>query len=239
MPESPNDPANIAWSRVAEEDRNAINSFYANIGKSIAAYETRLVTPPAPFDEFVADLKAGREDSAAISESAKRGLKIFIGRGECRLCHSGPIFTDSEFHNTRVAPAGGGPLRDSGRFEGIKQLLADPFNARSSFRDGRDDEAVLKLDLRRDAPENWGQFKTPTLRNVAKTAPYMSQGQFPTLRQVLHHYSTFENAMPAGHHGETILRPLKFTQQEVDDLLAFFDSLTSPLPDESLLAAPR
>jgi cytochrome c peroxidase len=75
------------------------------------------------------------------------------------------------------------------------------------------------------ASRNWGEFRTPSLRNVAVTAPYMHNGSLDSLRDVLRHYSDI-NEERLHADGENLLRALKFTDAEVDDLLAFLDSLT-------------
>jgi cytochrome c peroxidase len=74
---------------------------------------------------------------------------------------------------------------------------------------------------------NFGQFKTPSLRNVALTAPYMHDGRYATLREVVRHYSELD--MERIHaDGERLLRPLKLLDTEIDDLVAFLESLTAP-----------
>jgi cytochrome c peroxidase len=83
--------------------------------------------------------------------------------------------------------------------------------------------------------EDWGAFRTPSLRNVSKTAPYMHAGQLNTLEDVVDHYSTLENFVSADHHRETILEPLNLSEQQKRDLIAFLETLTAPLPDDSLL----
>ncbi|MGE3182028.1 MAG: cytochrome-c peroxidase, partial [Phycisphaerae bacterium] len=142
-------------------------------------------------------------------------------------CHSGPNFTDGVFHTVRVPPRGNEAVSDAGRYEGIHLLMKDDFRASGAHSDERDGAASKKLERLRQSAELWGLFKTPSLRNVALTAPYMHQGQFATLPEVLHHYSTFENALPPGHHEQEItLQPLQLTEQETADLLAFLQSLT-------------
>lgn len=226
-----------AWARMSAEDQDAVNRVFANAGKAIAAYERKLVSRGAPFDRFAAALRVGDSAGlAALSPSAQRGLKLFIGRAKCRLCHSGPNFSDGEFHNTGVPPRGGGMPRDPGRYEGAVKVLADPFNAAGSYSDERLSEAGRMLQFLANRPENWGLFKTPGLRNVARTAPYMHQGQFATLEEVVTFYSTREGAVPMGHHRqETILTPLGLTEQERADLVAFLTSLNEESPPEEAL----
>jgi len=112
---------------------------------------------------------------------------------------------------------------------------ANPFNAAGPYSDDRDSEAAELVRRLRTGSEDWGKFKTPTLRNVAETAPYMHAGQLATLEDVVRFYVTREGATPAGHHGETVLAPLDLTDAERADLVAFLESLTdTELPPELL-----
>lgn len=135
--QSPQDSQHRAWQAMREGGREDINRVLANIGKALAAYETRLISRDSPFDRFVVQLKRN-EKLDAISASAQRGLKLFVGRADCRQCHLGPMFSDGEFHNIRVPPLGGGEPTDAGRFRGIDLLRASPFNAAGRFSDDRD-----------------------------------------------------------------------------------------------------
>lgn len=225
VPGKPNDPRSVAWSGMSEADREVVNRIFANIGKAIAAYERRLVSRHSKFDRFAEALRAG-EDSAVLSIPAQRGLKLFVGRGQCRVCHGGPNFTDGEFHNTGVPPLDAAGRTDAGRYAGIPLVLANPFNLKGRFSDDRSPNAGEKLSFLRVTPETWGQFKTPSLRNVALVAPYMHQGQFATLRDVVTFYSTRAGAGDPGSSGERILKPLHLSPSEIDDLIAFLESLT-------------
>ncbi|MCG8406528.1 MAG: hypothetical protein MI923_15140 [Phycisphaerales bacterium] len=239
VPGQPEHSHHIAWTSMKSEDQAAINRIFVNVAKALAAYEARLVSRRSAFDIFVEGLATNdARKKAALTTSAQRGLKLFIGRGNCRLCHNGPNFTDGEFHNTRVAPRHGGPPRDAGRFAGIDLVRNDPFNAAGVHSDDRSAKARVKIEFLTNVPDNWGRFKTPTLRNVAKTAPYMHQGQFATLRDVIQYYSTLDGALPAGHHKESILVPLNLKHVEIDDLLAFLDALTDEAVDPALLRPP-
>ncbi|HSR70565.1 MAG TPA: cytochrome c peroxidase [Acidobacteriota bacterium] len=223
VPGQPSHPLQQAWQSMSPQDQTAVNQVFANVGKAIAAFERRIVTREAPFDVFVEGLRERDQTKLdAISESAQRGLKLFIGRGQCRLCHNGPNFSDSEFHNLRLPQNPSRPL-DNGRYGGIEVVRDDTFNAAGPYSDDPGVEKVSYLDQFGDT---WGQFKTPTLRNVALTAPYTHEGIFPSLEDVIHFYSTFENAAPMGHHDETFLVPLRLSEQEKQDLIAFLQSLT-------------
>lgn len=223
-------------------DRDAARVL-ANSGKCLAAYERKLVTRAAPFDRFVAAWRAEGPEAPppsvpGFSSAAQRGLKLFVGRGNCRSCHSGPNFTDGEFHSLRIPPPDGGAPRDAGRLGGIERLLHDPFNAAGEFSAARDGPAAEQLKRLTTRPDQWGQFKTPTLRNVATHPPYMHAGQFESLKDVLRYYSTLEGALPVDAHGEQVLAPLRLSDEETNDLLAFLEALTDETLDPALRRPP-
>lgn len=226
---------------LAPGDPAAVDLVFVNAAKAIAAYERKLVSRRSPFDVFAEGLAENEtEKLSALSPAAQRGLKLFVGSANCRLCHSGPNFTDGEFHTVRVPPRAGGRPDDPGRHRGAELVRADPFNARGVFSDDRAGPAAEKIEFLANTAENWGRFKTPSLRNVALTAPYMHQGQFETIRDVLEYYSTLEEALPPGHHEtETILEPLMLSDRQIADLAAFLESLTDEAIDASLLRDPR
>lgn len=220
-------------------DRAAVDRVFVGAGKAIEAYERLLVSRRSPFDVFAEGLRAGDgERIAALSPAAVRGLRLFVGRAQCRLCHGGPNFTDGEFHDTGVPSRAPGAPAEEGRERGIGLLRASPFNAGGPWSDDPAGAAAQRLELLAGGPETRGAWKTPTLRNVARTAPYMHQGQLATLRQVLEHYSTLRGAVSGAHHREAVLRPLALTQDEIDDLVAFLESLTDEAIDPALLRPP-
>ena len=230
------DPLAAAWKGMNDADRFAVDRIFACVGKALEAYERRLVGSGSNFDLFLAELRAGAE-GASLSEPAKRGLRLFVGRGNCRVCHSGPDFSDGEFHDIGIPPAAGAAV-DSGRYGGIDELLADTFNVRGPYSDAPAPQGADKLRGLRRQPEHWGQFKTPSLRNVAIRPPYMHQGQLATLRDVLRFYSTREGALPPGPAQERLLVPLHLTDDETNDLIAFLESLTDAPLDDVLLFPP-
>jgi cytochrome c peroxidase len=240
IPASPQDARHAAWMAISEADRDAVNQVWADVGKAIAAYERRLIAGRAPFDIFAEGLREGDATKLeALSPAAQRGLRLFIGRANCRLCHSGPNFSDGEFHNIGMPDRRGGIGRDSGRYAGLEHLAADPFNAAGPYSDHRSGEAAERTRATIRPPETWGQFKTPSLRNVTLTAPYMHQGQMTSLREVLSFYSTLEDAVQAGHHRESILVPLNLSEEETSDLIAFLESLADTTGPQELLRAPE
>ncbi len=222
-------PGDALFDNMSEMDKIAVNTVFANIGKAIETYERLLISRNAPFDQYVAG------DVNAIGIEAKRGLKIFIGKGVCILCHDNSNFTDNDFHNLGV-PQGGLP-EDTGRYDGIKQLLDNPFNGGGTYSD--DPEVPQRiLDFLEPTQQHQGQFKTPTLRNVELTAPYFHTGDFPTLESVIE----FNNAggTSSGFVGmrEGTLEPLNLSEQEAKDLVEFLLTLTGESPPVHLLRIP-
>ena len=238
--DEPDHAHNTAWQSMTEDDRFAVNRIFANFGKALAAYQRQLISDNAPFDQFVKAMRDEKRDrNEVLSPSAQRGAQLFVDTGRCFFCHNGPNFTDGEFHNIGVPPAHGGRPRDPGRYRGARQVKADPFNAAGRYSDDRESREAQYVELLKGGTETWGQFKTPSLRNVARTEPYMHQGQFATLREVIKFYSTLEPSAPTGHHQEQILQPLGLTDQQIADLLAFLESLTDEEIDSTLLSPPK
>lgn len=168
--------------------------------KSIASFERTVLCGNSAFDRFYYG-----HDKKALSASAQRGLKLFMDpkKANCEVCHTigkdYALFTDNKFHNLGVGADIDGNMVDLGRFSVTKN------------------------------ENDWGAFKTPTLRNIAHRAPYMHDGTFPTLKDALGHYIGGGNLNP---HLDKEIHALDFlTFDERDDLLAFLDSLSSTLPD--------
>jgi cytochrome c peroxidase len=137
-------------------------------------------------------------DRDALSQEQQRGLQIFRGKGNCTACHVGPTFSDERLHNTGVA------WRDGSG--GVTGVFADP---------GRFDVT--------NRPEDRGAFKTPTLREVARTSPYMHDGSFRTLEDVVNFYSDGGRRNPAQ---DSEIRLLRLTPAEKRALVAFLKSLS-------------
>lgn len=224
------DPRVAAWNDMDTVDRDTIAAIYANLAKSIAAYERKIVRGDSPFDQFAAELAAG-EPPTALSPAAQRGLKYFIGQGRCAFCHGGPNFTNSEFHNIGLPTAPGGIPSDPGRAQGVVLVESDEFNALSEYSDSPDAAQALKLEHLALGAEQLGQFKTPSLRNLLSTGPYMHGGHFETLRDVLDYYNELPETAAIGHREETLV-PLQLSDDEISDLIEFLESLEgAPLPD--------
>jgi cytochrome c peroxidase len=196
--------------------------------KAVAAFVETLGSGATPFDEFRDALARGdRETAARYPAAARRGLATFLGPGQCSVCHVGPQFTNGEFHDVGVPYVLGPGRVDAGRHEGIKRLRADRLNLLGPYNEDATGSAVIKTRHVEPQHANFGQFKTPSLRNVALTAPYMHDGRLATLRDVVRHYSRLD--LERIHtHGEQLLRPLRLSEAEIDDLVAFLETLTDP-----------
>ena len=116
---------------------------------------------------------------------------------------------------------------DPGRHGGIQALQRSRYNLLGPYNDDATRATAISTRHVRLDHRHYGEFKVPSLRNLAHTAPYMHDGSLTTLRDVLQHYSELdENRLHAD--GEAILVPLRLTAQQTDDLLAFLDSLNAP-----------
>ena len=216
----------------------------ANIGKSIAAYERRLVTGPSSFDRWVARWRergtprdADSVPPMDFSASALRGLDLFTSRGLCWQCHVGPLLSDGEFHALGAAPRND-LIADGGRFEAVPQLQASPFRSAGVHSANPQGEQGKLVESLVPQPDQWGAFRTPNLRNVALTAPYFHQGQFATLEEVVAFYSTLEGAVTVDHHRESVLRRRDFSPEESADIVAFLRSLTGESPPADWVRDP-
>lgn len=212
----------------------------ANLLKCLGAYQRTLLSPAAPIDRFVAGLK-GEEggDVNALTPSARRGLATFVSKGGCYQCHRGSSFTDEEFHALGLAGANGRVPDDPARLAAVDVVQKSPFNAAGAFSDAPSSpKAAMVRGLKR-TPELFGQFRTPALRGVERTAPYMHDGRMATLADVVKFYDTLEGASPIGHHGESVLVPLQLGEAGRADLVEFLRSLTPDRADSPWWRAPE
>ncbi|MGE5187341.1 MAG: cytochrome-c peroxidase [Acidobacteriota bacterium] len=232
-------PGDAAFDGMAAADQDAIDRVFANYGKAIAAYERRLVSPsfaPSPFDRFFAG------DETAMSPAALRGAKLFVGFAACNECHRGPTFSDFRFHNIGCPQYGDHVLvTDVGRYNGVSGVQSDPFNRAGAYSDSPDSSHLTGLvatDL------DTGAFKTPTLRNVEKTAPYMHDGVYTDLWAVVNHYNFGGATGEYSGQKDPSIQPLLLDDQQLADLVEFLKSLSDgdPLPTadfpEGLVAPP-
>jgi cytochrome c peroxidase len=184
------------------------------LAKALAAFERTLVSRNAPFDRYV------NGDRQAMSEGALRGMALFKGRARCILCHNGPNFTDSQFHHLGVpdTPFSADPLVQAAiRFDAKRMNVPDY----QSVKDDLGRYLVTKEEKDR------GAFKTPSLRHVTQREPYMHNGVFHSLEEVIDFYDRGGGAV-AGK--SPLIQPLGLTAEEKRDLLVFLQALTGELP---------
>ena len=211
-----------------------VTEVFVNMGKSLEAYQRLMVPGTNRFDNYVDQLVNGNSYSAetTLTESEVKGLKLYIGKGQCINCHNGPLLTNFAFHNTGIFPRPG-TTPDLGRIEGTELIKADPFNCFGQFNEDpkkRCDELVYM----KEDDELIGAQKTPSLRAIAGTEPYMHAGQLATLADVLQHYNTAEGAI-IGHNEA---KPLGLSELELQQLEAFLHSLAAPLAVEDKWLTP-
>ncbi len=234
-------PGQPDWDALPSETRDAITRVFVNFGKAIAAYERQLVSRGSRFDQLWEDFAAGAEDSDALTAQEKQGLRVFIGSGRCLGCHGGPNFTDGQFHNIAIPQSGDNIApQDPGRAEGLAAALEEEFNCAGPWSDhpGKDACEVSTL---ASAVGELGAFKTPSLRGVASTPPYMHTGDFPTLEGVITHYDV--GGAPVGTfdgNRDELMRPVGLSAAERRALVAFMEALEGEPLDPALMGpSPR
>lgn len=208
------------------------NRFKSNIGKALAAFQMDIIQFNSRFDTYAKNLKTGNiKKLNSINTEEKKGLKIFIGKGHCTQCHSGPNFSDGEFHNLQLPSQKDNP-KNSGRFSAIPLIKSNVMNIIGLYSDATSMDHISTAKTRGliQTQEQWAAFKTPTLRNVADTAPYMHDGSINSLAEVIDFYSTFsENPSTGGHHSNALLTSIDLNAEEEKQLEAFLHSLTGTI----------
>lgn len=220
-----NEQQQQAWQMLTASQQQSINRVFANTGKALAAYQRKLQPGASRFDSYADALDSSRtiDQGDLLSRAELGGLALFIGKAQCISCHNGPLFSNHEFHNTGVL-AIAGQLPGMGRYDGIRTARLDPFNCLGDYSDASS-EQCLELRFARDGNELVGAHKTPTLRNVSATAPYMHGGQIASLIEVVQHY----NDAPVSMLSHNEAKPLGLRPVEMRQLEAFMQTLTAPL----------
>ncbi len=197
--------------------------------QAIATFERTLIAGNSAFDRYY----FGQQKSV-LTAAQKRGLRVFRNKGRCVSCHvieqTTALFTDHQFHNIGVGIHNiqNDLPRLVGEFLKTKRTMAEiDINVLSDAKTSE----LGRLAVTRSF-EDIGAFKTPTLRNVAFTAPYMHDGSIKTLREAVVHH----NNGGVTRKGDKVnaylsggIRPLALTKQEIDDLVSFMEALTSPM----------
>ena len=226
-----------AWDAMKTADRKIVSRIYSNIGKAIAAYERLIIPGPSRFDAYVEAVLNGDQavQKRLFNDDEIGGLSLFIGKGNCTQCHNGPLLTNNDFHNTGLTPRTDAP-GNVGRAAGIKSVRKDEFNCLGQFSDAEDAVCGELKFAKVSGIELIGSFKTPTLRNLGKTAPYMHEGQLSTLSAVVEFY----NRAPKAKIGHSELKPLRLTKTELVRLERFLMTLDGPLiGPQALMSPPR
>jgi len=209
----------------ADPARQDAETVLVNVGKALAAYEETLATGRTAFDDFRDALARGEPPPRNYPLAAQRGLKLFVGRGNCSACHSGPNFTDGAFRATGVPSFVGQTVADGGRYAGLRTLRASRFNLLGRYNDDTAGASALatrgaKLDAR-----DRGKWRTPSLRNVAVTAPYLHNGGAASLYDVVRRY-TMPDESTLRVDDVRRLRRADLSGRDVEDLVAFLNTLT-------------
>ena len=195
--------------------------------QALGAWVGTLISGRSAFDRFRDALARGdARAAAAYPQDAQRGLRLFVGRARCATCHTGPMFSNGEFADIGLPFFVRPGVVDPGRHGGITALQASRFNLLGPYSSARGDAATKTRHVELQH-RNFGEFKVPSLRNVALTAPYMHDGQLATLADVVRHYDQI-NLERLHADGERILEPLGLSEGERGDLLAFLQTLTAP-----------
>lgn len=204
-----------AMRALAGQIPNGDDAVIALAGKSVAAYLRTVRPGPAPFDRWVAG------DRSAMGERAVEGLAVFLRVG-CVRCHSGPLFTDGDFHAARFPD---GADEDRGRLDGAARAQRSVWRSDGPHSDDR--EAVMPPTAATD--ESRGHFRTPPLRGVALTAPYGHAGNVATLRDVVGLYARGGDPRSRAAPDPFLVR-FDITEAETDALVTFLEALTPDAP---------
>ena len=193
--------------------------------KAMAAFQATLVSPRTPFDEFRDALVAGDRTAAArYPVAAQRGLKLFLGPGNCNACHFGPRFTNGEFGDVGIPFFVRPGEVDTGRLGGLAKLFDSPFNQVGKYNDDPSGRSAGRTRHVQRLHTNFGEFRVPGLRQVGRSGPYMHNGSLATLEDVVRHYSEV-NPDRLHSDGTPLVRPLALSPQQSADLVAFLRSL--------------
>src|SRR3989475_9707780 len=192
--------------------------------RAVASYERTQVSFDSPFDHFIAG------DKNAIDDSAKRGWELFNTRARCNKCHAltetqrdVTVFTDNDFHNIGI-----GIIRHN-----VVALARQAEQLINSGDTSAIDRAAIQTDMSAlgrflitKKEKDIASFKTPDIRNVLVTGPYFHDGSQETLWDVMDHYNKGDGL--ANPWLDEDIQPLALTERDIDDLVAFLASLTSP-----------
>lgn len=200
-----------AWKQLPQAQREQIDAVFAATGKFLAAYVSSLSLAPSKLDTLA-------QQPAALTPNESAGAKLFIGKAQCILCHSGALLSNQTFQNIGTGILG----KDSGRAAVLDTLRTDRFNCQGKHSDAPPESCTELQFLTRSRHAVNGAFKVPSLRNVAKTAPYFHDGRFATLEQVVDYY---RQAAQPNAQDDNDLPLIQLSDTETQQLLAFLKIL--------------
>lgn len=202
-----------------------------NAWKAIAAFERTLVQRDTPLDKYLLG------DSSALSAEQLRGKALYEGKARCILCHNGALATNEKFYNIGVPRAQrwleDGLAQITFRFEIYAKGAPEEL-----YRNSKDDPGLY---FRNKNKWSKGKFRVPSLRYIAYTAPYMRQGQFYTLEEVIDFYDRggFDEDGNTTSYPKTktpLIKKLNLTDEEKEDLLAFLEAFSG---EKIMMAKPK
>ena len=198
----------------------------SNAWMAIAAFERTLVQTDTPFDRFM------RGDRQALGDAQQRGLALFVGRANCIECHNGPLLSDQQYYNIGVPRTqrwlDDGLAQITFRYEQYAKGVTEDL-----YRTLKDDAGLY---YRTKRENDMGKFRTPSLRYTAHTAPFMHNGAFADLREVVQFYNDGGGENEFAATKTPLIQPLDLTAGEIDDLVLFLESLSGP---EIIVEMPR
>ena len=206
-----------AWKQLPDATRQQVDQVYANMGKALAAYIATLQLPKSRFDRYLQQLNQAALQPTLLNEQELAGARLFVGKAQCLLCHSGAHLSNLGFQNIGSGVMG----KDSGRAAVLDEVRVDRFNCLGEFSDAKPEQCTELNYMTRDRHAVLGAFKVPSLRNVANTAPYFHDGRFDSLEEVVAYYVTVS-------HDNTLekdLPPISLSADEQRQLVAFLRTL--------------
>ena len=199
-----------AWKSIPQAQREQLDQLFAATGKFIAAYVSSLPLAPNRLDDALTS-------KATPTPAEMAGARLFTGKAQCILCHSGAMLSNQAFQNIGTGTFG----RDTGRAAVLDTIRNDRFNCQGQYSDTTPETCTELQFLTRSRHSMSGAFKVPGLRNVAQTAPYFHDGRMATLESVIDYYvktsqqPNKDNDLPA----------IQLTDTEQQDLIAFLKML--------------
>lgn len=200
------------------------------IGMALASYERTLNSANSPFDRWF----FGKEENA-ISQNAKQGFKLFTGKANCSQCHTinsdSALFTDNGFHNTGIGYADAMHDQSTNIRQRVQVSPGVYVDVKSEIiRSVAESKAndLGRYEVTQKPKDRW-LYKTPSLRNISLTAPYMHNGSLATLKQVIEFYS---QGGISNENLDNLIKPLPLSGAEIEQLTEFLETLTGDNVEE-------